>query len=259
MENSPLIRLPAELRNDIFSMVLTQPRGLELLYHPGSVPFARNRKFCATQPDGSTQFLNKVLAITAVCKQIRQETKGVFFHENEIVSDFSHHACSPESWSDACVAELRSMPAFLRPQSINVSLGICQVQQHTDMTGVFMSWCHKIIEALARHVELKVTIVVSRIYHKWANSTCIDQDPVICDRDTPLTLNGCGRFDVSFSAGGMTESYRNALNTAYEAKKTSLEAHFKHRFCPISVEKDRLLPGLEEARNTIRAVLSNIP
>ena len=67
MENSRLGGLPAELRNIIFSMALTHQEGLNIAL------------------ESSTPAFKDLANVAAVCKQIRQETKGVFFHENIIV------------------------------------------------------------------------------------------------------------------------------------------------------------------------------
>jgi hypothetical protein len=69
--HSPLGRLPAEIRNTIYTFTLQQPHGL--LYGESSwMPLH----------DGMT--ISQALSITATCKQIQAETKLMCFALNDV-------------------------------------------------------------------------------------------------------------------------------------------------------------------------------
>ncbi len=76
MENSPLARLPAEIRNDIYQLVLTQPSQI-LCYYNGTKAFSKEREW-------EKNTVTKTLAITSTCQQIRQECGDLFLECNTL-------------------------------------------------------------------------------------------------------------------------------------------------------------------------------
>ncbi|CAK1366566.1 unnamed protein product [Cercospora beticola] len=78
MENSPPEKLPAELRNEIYRLVVSADKPLTV---------------CAQSPG-----YHKAIQppITRVCRQIRDESLGVFYHCN----DFVFEVVSAECWGD---------------------------------------------------------------------------------------------------------------------------------------------------------------
>ena len=238
MENSHLGGLPAELRNIIFSMALTDPNGLD-----------------TTEVSWGAAFRDLV-NFSAVCKQIRQETKGVFFHENVIVF-------SEGNWS-GCLAKLDQIPTSLSPQKLRLRFEMLEILHPTLDTGYDnprkpLAKCRKAIEVLGKRFNLEATIMISFQHHRWAGRTKDGQGPVICKRDVPLTENDCGRLDVVFHVGESAEAHERRLDNAHQTKKASIAAHAEHRLCPIRAEQRALQQSLETAVDCIRDVISEIP
>ena len=69
MERSPLARLPAELRNDIYELVLQAPNTIEVVFTEFGTVRARNAR----------------LALTATCYAIRSETLTLYYSLNHFV------------------------------------------------------------------------------------------------------------------------------------------------------------------------------
>ena len=76
MESSPLARLPAELRNDVYELVLIGPAPLTFW------TTYRRGKRCVMKIAPESKHL---LALTEVCKEVRAETKLLFFAANTFV------------------------------------------------------------------------------------------------------------------------------------------------------------------------------
>ncbi|PPJ51509.1 hypothetical protein CBER1_07967 [Cercospora berteroae] len=78
MENSPLEKLPAELRNEIYRLAVSANKPLNV---------------CARSPG-----YHKAVQppITRVCRQIRGESLGIFYHCNDLV----FKVVSAECWDD---------------------------------------------------------------------------------------------------------------------------------------------------------------
>lgn len=87
MESSPLVRLPAELRNQIFADALQAPGHIRLCFSYERPHDAEN-----TQDHRSNR-----LSLTLTCKQIREESCLLFFAANSFVF------CGPPGIADAAL------------------------------------------------------------------------------------------------------------------------------------------------------------
>ncbi|KAI7277425.1 hypothetical protein KC345_g6605 [Hortaea werneckii] len=76
MDASPLAKLPAELRNNIYHEVLLQEDTIKLSFEP-----AGNNKKPRVLLSGSRQ-QHQMLALTFTCKPLRRETQDLFFALN---------------------------------------------------------------------------------------------------------------------------------------------------------------------------------
>lgn len=82
LRNSPLSRLPSELRNVIFEMVFTH---LSNSYHCTSYSMSAFFSSLGTRAEKSTcPDISRALNIMAICKQIRSETKSLLLLLNYI-------------------------------------------------------------------------------------------------------------------------------------------------------------------------------
>jgi len=72
MDASPLAKLPPELRNNIFDLVVIIPNGVHLELSQG----------WPQTPDESADSVKHAMALMRTCKQIRQECFTTFFTAN---------------------------------------------------------------------------------------------------------------------------------------------------------------------------------
>lgn len=109
MENSPLTKLPAELRNDIYKLVLTRPIAVSLEYRGTS----RHTGICETQTDWQGPFSEavfedlfggqltgcmKALGLPSTCKALYTECTSLFYSTNTF--SFDYPASSTYAYSD---------------------------------------------------------------------------------------------------------------------------------------------------------------
>ncbi|KAI7259288.1 hypothetical protein KC343_g2335 [Hortaea werneckii] len=108
MDNSPLTKLSAELRNEIYHLVLYSPKGFNIIYI-GNILFddkvLRNENH-QVHP----------LALTATCKALRTETLQLFYALNTFTFKFKHFDLLEDVFGvfrdrigDDCVRALRQV------------------------------------------------------------------------------------------------------------------------------------------------------
>ncbi|KAF2765370.1 hypothetical protein EJ03DRAFT_354950 [Teratosphaeria nubilosa] len=79
MDASPLQKLPAELRNDIYELVLTQNR-------PINLSVGKKKDECLAKLDYNNRRISpNFLAITTTCRTIRADTRQMFYFVNDFV------------------------------------------------------------------------------------------------------------------------------------------------------------------------------
>jgi hypothetical protein len=81
---SPLLLLPAEMRNTIYDYVLG---GYDIKIAHVSHPYHRLRAVLKTDPSHDSTRLENFLAITRTCRQIRAESNNLAFSLNEFGTD----------------------------------------------------------------------------------------------------------------------------------------------------------------------------
>jgi hypothetical protein len=81
---SPLLLLPAEMRNTIYEYVLG---GYDIQIAHVSHPYHRLRAVLKTDPSHDSTRLENFLAITRTCRQIRAESNNLAFSLNEFGTD----------------------------------------------------------------------------------------------------------------------------------------------------------------------------
>lgn len=89
MENSPLYRLPAEIRVMIYEYTLIRDQSLELLPASGSAAACQ-----LTSP-----YCN-VINISGTCRQIREESIAIFYKGNTFDIDLGTHLQAREDFDD---------------------------------------------------------------------------------------------------------------------------------------------------------------
>lgn len=88
MDHSPLGRLPGELRNKIYELVLFEPDGI-VICHASVHDHTLTR--ASLKPNG-TKLPHALLAgLPCVCKEIRNETSGIYFTINTKFTYLTYH------------------------------------------------------------------------------------------------------------------------------------------------------------------------
>ena len=109
MDASSLARLSPELRNRIYEFALFRPEGV-------LIPFSRsNRSYLPRSP-------NAQLALTTVCREVRAETKLLFYAVNTFV--LQTHASDPGIFLDIKEHDLRQWLNIFGPGRIQVLGGV---------------------------------------------------------------------------------------------------------------------------------------
>ena len=112
MENSPFGKLPAEIRNDLYRMVLEADKPLAI---------------CSKSPD---LYTGAQPPITRVCSQIREETLPMFYHSNlfsaEIISGI-HWNESPDDDVLYRTDEIKEWFQCLTPKYLATIQNMCLV------------------------------------------------------------------------------------------------------------------------------------
>jgi hypothetical protein len=127
MEHSPFQKLPAELRNEMFELVVVLPHDIQIQTHEqhgyGDCESTdcshqhcqlhecrRHGKARICQNYGvdrdKRQAVRDALAFTATCKQIRTETRSTFYSWNKFVANLDWYSC------DELELRLKSAPEF---------------------------------------------------------------------------------------------------------------------------------------------------
>jgi hypothetical protein len=134
LENSPLSRLPPELRDEIFSMATTHIHSYELDSNSTSMSSFFSR--FGVGPSTTCSEISSALNILATCKQIRSEAANLFFSLNDIqLLSFSLHYSVEQ-------AERISPLLKILPRSLGLDSGriILPVQCSVRCYGSVWDW-----------------------------------------------------------------------------------------------------------------------
>ncbi|KAK5117810.1 hypothetical protein LTR85_008785 [Meristemomyces frigidus] len=129
MDNSPLGKVPPELRNNIFDLVLLPPpdTSINMLASPYGLPKPSR---------DSKAHLRDALALMATCKQIRQESSTTFYGANDFFIDVS------EGRRENCQADLRRAIASESRMMCRWLDGLGPNAAHLrNITIYFGRWC----------------------------------------------------------------------------------------------------------------------
>lgn len=247
--NSPLGRLPPEIRNLIYAMTLAQPHGT----------VGRNSAWLSLE-NGAP--LSQALNIRSTCKQIRDETERMFFDLNEITI---YSACTYQNptgtWPhmQKSVDVLNSIPLTSISNSSKVIVWL-------DRTLLPSSIPQFSRVAQGIHRFQVFFGVLSRV-HPWSGGfdglglgnptsgglqpypvSCMSLKP-LCPR-APDSMIDCARFELVFPIRDRTTALK-MIEDLYQYKISLVEAHRSHRLCPIRCELERLLQSFVEARQEL--------
>lgn len=249
LENSPLGRVPGEIRNTIYTMALTYPGGL-------------NCKSSTWRPMSDGTSPSQALNLRATCKQIRAETEGMFFALNDV-----------SIWSD-----LNEFSSLLEPCSSLKLRAKQTVQLLNAIPSSMISPCSRLVVWISPSISgigrdhfkprmLKVTRDVQHFQvhvgthygaHHWTSSgyeqqaklTSGPSDRIICAKDPAVSMNDCASFEFVFPVDDRAGA--SALLEDLIAEKVALlEAHKSHRFCPVRAEFEGLVKSFDVVREKL--------
>lgn len=250
LRDSPLGRLPPEIRNTIYTMTLAQPHGI-IYWKSAWVPLE----------DGAP--LTQALNIRATCKQIRDETESMFFDLNEIrLYSTCDYQNPPGSWPhlQKSVDQLNAIPLTFVPASSKVIVWLYSTTlQRSNITQV-----SRVAQGI-HHFQVFVGVFLS--VHPWGGDhsdwgidesasdggqahqgTAMTKRP-LCPRSADSMVD-CARFELIFPIRDRMTAL-NMVEDAYRSKISLVEAHQSHRFCPIRCELEKLLQSSIQVRQKL--------
>jgi hypothetical protein len=242
--HSLLGRLPAEIRNSIYTIVLTHHHGIRC-------------DKSSWLPMGERSVL-QALSITSTCKQVRKETKLLFLALNDITSSegpIIHNVGRDRSiytpMSTETVSLLNSIPpTLLSPCSRLVTW----IPPDVDMGTLRL---HLRVMRNVQHLQLFLGVILGR--HGWCGRSdrnggddWLDNfhSTHICSRGVPASMNDCARIKLVFPINDRPAALA-LVEDRYRAKATMVETHRSHRICPVRVELDKILRSHEQVRREL--------
>jgi len=261
MDNSPFSKLPAELRNVIYELVLQPPGGL------GCYLICDTYKLHAKDGTPATA-LTKSPGLTAVCKKIREEARPLFLTQNRLTIPVDmpfhsvRHAHQPE------------YPKFLFPDSLHPLDSTIHVRTKIDLTETAFRlresreqldsfWPNvgglatPVIQRFrASKVMIELDIQIHRFGHAFRTPA---YRTFVCKQDVPLSEYQAGRMTFSFEPATVRQE---DIDEAFEAKRRQLVAHSDHavhRICSIRAERVNLLRQLEDKKAVVEMIVGRMP
>lgn len=251
--HSQLGRLPAEIRNTIYAMVLTYRHGIRC-----------DNSSWLPMDDGSS--ILQALSIMLTCKQVRKETKLLLFTLNDIVS--SEGPITPR-FTD------RSVPIY-NPISMDT------ISLLNSIPPTLLSPCSRLVtwippniamDTLALHLRVAQNIHYLQLHlgvilghHSWCG--CSDENgsdcqtdkfhnTPICSRDVSASMNDCARVKLVFPINDLRTAL-TLVNDQCQAKVTLVETHRSHRICPVRVGLDNLLVCHEQVHRNLTKLVNRV-
>jgi hypothetical protein len=258
LENSPLGRLPRELRDETFSMAMTHPSDLhDSGYDSMSSFFSR---LGTSRASTSCRHISWALNIMATCKEIRSETEGLLFSLNDISIDRGELLSS-------LVQLERAMPLLRRiPRSLSSGSGRvvlhekCTVSHYKKFAGEELRSFSEpgVKRLLARSSQairpFQLFLDLDMAYHNWGGA---QGDALICRKDAPVTLNDCSHIHNIIPADDRMAA-PSQIDQVVDGRLELLQRHCLHRICPVRATLRQFESGLERSRQFMRDIVNRI-
>lgn len=258
LENSPLGRLPAELRNRIFEMAIAHPTDPDASYSTSMTSFFSS--LGTRRASTSCRHISWALDIMATCKQVRSETEGLLLSLNDIYIDRGA-LCSS-------LAQLkRSMPLLKRiPSSLGSDLGRvvlhleCHVSRYRRAAGEELRdfSCPELKRLLATSSQairpFHLFLDLDMRFHAWGGGDAQRDDVLICRKYAPVTLGDCSRIHNIIPVGDR-DAALSQIDEVVDSRLELLRRHCLHRICPVRVTLRQFESGLEESRQYMRDIV----
>ena len=250
-ENSPLGRLPPELRNEIFSMAMTYSHSIESVRKS----FFNNFGFNGTRP--TCPEISSALNIMATCKQIRSETKNLFFSLNDIPIRRSTLYNSVKQ-VERIIPLLKRIPRSLGLDSGRIVLPVhCSACRPEQDAVIDSQWSEGGLKHLflttsqaVRPFQLFLDLDVA--FHKWSGSG--NDERVVCSQGAPVTIRDCSHFHLDLQVGVGPTAALSRIDKVIDDKLESLRQNRLHRLCPVRAMLRQFESRLEAMRKHIRLI-----
>lgn len=278
MQETIIGRLPGELRNMIYKLVLDADFQGESRYDKG---YRRGLHVVShTRSDDKPLHLRNLLAVFQVCSQMRTEAMPFLFqskaiwlvHRNltEIVAPMAVPTKQElKDWSDM----MRQIPMHLRSPRMTIEyrhsselpVDPLLLQEPPSGGSEFNTGINALIKAAAPN---EVVVVVNfnftsigtfRMDDDYFNAGIPDPKPFhVCGRDEPMTVGECKSILIKI----LTSSAKKACQVvrhAFAEKRERLEKHRSHRVCFIRLGLKTSLERLAIVEKKTQELMEHLP
>lgn len=253
LKDSPLGRLPAKLRNDIFTLAFTLPESEA----DSMSSFFRNLNSRVEQKSATCSQVSSALNIMATCKQIRSEAEGLFFSLNNIKID-RHGIYGSVEQVERILPLLKRIPRSLGSKPGHVVIPVkCISYTYRGDADLGAQWSagglkHLFLTTSQAMRPFQLFLDLDVAFHQWSASE--DSARRICDQDTPTTMHDCSRFHLHLQVGLDPKAALSRIDEVVDDKLQFLQQHRLHRLCPVRAMLRQLESGLEEARQYMQDI-----
>jgi len=256
MENSLFGRLPPELRDAVYSMVLVPPRGTTI-----EVPVKKDYLTCTSDGRSATH----VPPLLRVCRKICEEASKIYFNRNEVTIRREDAFLGARRLTPVPERKFWISKGLLplgRVLNIYLDLGL-YVEADMPLRDIDQGWdkLAQYIRPVLRTLRPERIIVRFEIeYHRFGGlrfPTPEAARPTSVHEGVPLSLVESGRLALDFDPTVM----ESMIGDFFTAKQAQLDAHASpavHPVCPVRAERRNLLRGLSEKRALMMVVLSRM-
>lgn len=276
MDNSPLGKIPAEVRLRIYKSIFD---------HSGHIGYDSNDQCYKLQffpriPDlvGGRR-LREVMVPLHVCKQMRNEAMGMQFGSPAIAirSNDNFRNIAPQmglmnnKWSFV----MRNVPSHLRPSNLSfeyqTNYNLHQAIHHQldiNANSIFKPGSKAAVLQLARAAYPTPLIISISIFIKKSARfplTNFSHDPndvkrygFICSKDAPVTAAESETILIKLPTKDRAKA-RQVVDSAFEERVRLFEAHRDHRMCHVRLNLRKDLERLAIARRLMLGVIDHIP
>jgi hypothetical protein len=255
LENSPLGRLPPELRNEIFSLALNHSDSYELASDSNCMSSFFSR--FGVGPPTTCSEISSALNILATCKQIRSETENLFFSLNDIkFPRYSLHYSVEQVKRISPL--LKILPRSLGLDSGHIILPLqCSVRCYREIMGLDSQWSagglkHSFLTISQAIRPFQLLLDLDMAFHPWSASK--DGEAWVCSQDTPLTMHECSHIRLKLQVGVNPKAALDQIDKVLDNKLEQLQQHRLHRLCPVRAMLRQFKKGLEDSRQYLRDI-----
>ena len=268
LQTSPLNILPAEIRNTIWEMVLTNAEGLnfkaddqkarwrDASMHRRRYPWFSdlNARHAASV---SCVQITWALSLMATCQQVRSETKDLLLHLNDanihigeiIVTKRQELSIHKES-----ITVLTRIPQSLGSASGRVVLYLEKNLAGYNDSGVLHGWTiPKLEQSLSKFAQairpFRLFIALDLRFAWWVSG-----EKIVCGRDVPVKFDDCVLVRGKIPYGDCVAAPR-AVDETIDRRLSLLRRHGAHRLCLVRAMRRKWESGLEVARRYMQEIV----